>query len=82
MEIVLAKPAAKALRRMPANDAARIRTKIGQLATDRAALANNITQLVGSKTDFRLRVGNYRVIFCEDGTILNILAIAPRGNIY
>lgn len=81
MEIVLAKPAAKALRRMPANEAARVRAKIAQLATSRGELANNITALKGTDA-FRLRVGDWRVIFTEDGRVLAILAIAARGSVY
>ena len=79
--VVLSKLAAKALRRMPANEAARVRGKIEQLAAAPEELANNVTALVGSPF-FRLRVGNWRVIFDAAGNVLNIVAIGPRGGIY
>lgn len=81
MEIVLAKPAVKALQRMPKNEAQRIRGKIEQLATQPEALANNIKKLTGIDA-YRLRVGDWRVIYTEDGKILSILNIAARGSAY
>lgn len=30
----------------------------------------------------RLRVGDWRVIFTEDGTVIAIIKIAPRGGVY
>jgi mRNA interferase RelE/StbE len=31
---------------------------------------------------YRLRVGDWRVIFDEDETVLHILQVGPRGGIY
>lgn len=44
----------------------------------------DVKKLQGNKDDYRLRVGDYRIIFCKDdenSTIL-ILDIAPRGDAY
>jgi mRNA interferase RelE/StbE len=79
--VLLSKQAAKALSRMPANEAARVQRKIEQLAAAPEELANNVTQLFGSQYS-RLRVGNWRVIFDDAGNVLNIVAIGPRGGIY
>lgn len=79
--ITFTKQAAKALRRMPANDAKRVRAKIDQYAADPASLANNTKKLVGSEYT-RLRVGDYRVIMLEDGTVLEVITIGVRGGVY
>lgn len=79
--VTFTKQAAKALIRMPANDAKRIRAKIDQYAADPASLANNIKALVGSDYT-RLRVGNYRVIMAEDMTVVEVITIGVRGGVY
>ena len=55
--------------------------KIELLATDPDALANNITQLQG-RSELRLRVQNWRVIFVRDDEGIMIRDIAPRGSAY
>jgi mRNA interferase RelE/StbE len=62
---------------MPANTTRLIRSKIEQYAADPASLANNVLKLQG-REGFRLRVGDWRVIFDEDGRILQILQVARR----
>ncbi len=79
--ITYTKSAQKALRSMPANVAALIVSKIEQYATDPTSLANMVIKLQG-RDGYRLRVGSWRVIFDEDGAVLAILAIGPRGGIY
>lgn len=71
----------KTLRRIPANTAALIRAKIEQYADDPSTLAANIRKLAG-REGYRLRVGDWRVIFDDDGHVLAILAIGPRGGVY
>jgi mRNA interferase RelE/StbE len=81
MRPVTYKPAAaKALRRMPANTARRIVQKIEAFADDPEGQANNVTALRGTQA-IRLRVGDWRVIM-EDGAVLDVLDIGPRGSIY
>ena len=72
--------AAKTLRRMPANTAARIVAKVEEYAADPASQANNVKALKG-RDGVRLRVGDWRVIM-EDGIVLQVLEIGPRGGIY
>ena len=43
--------------------------------------AGDVTRLVGSSY-FRLRVGDFRVIFAESATEIDVLKIAPRGEAY
>ncbi len=69
------------LRRMPANKAALIHSKIKAYAADPASQANNVRVLKG-REGIRLRVGNWRVIMNDRGNVLAILDIGPRGSIY
>lgn len=81
MEIRYTRTAIKALARIPAKTAKTIRAKIQQYAADPASQANNVKKLQG-RDGYRLRVGNYRVIFDQDGAVMDILDIGPRGSIY
>ena len=81
MRIAYSKAALRVLQRMPANDANRIRGKIEAYAADPASQENNVTKLQG-RDGYRMRVGDWRVIFDRDGTVMAILAIGPRGGIY
>lgn len=80
-EVSYSRSAVKVLRRMPANEAARIRTKIEQYAADPASLANNVKALVGSAY-IRLRVGDWRVIMDDRHRVLQVVQIGPRGGVY
>lgn len=73
--------AERVLRRMPVNTAALIRSKVSQYASNPSSLARDVAKLLG-REGYRPRVGNWRVIFDDDGTILMILAVGPRGGIY
>ncbi len=66
---------------MPANTARLIRDKIDQYALNPASLAPNVVKLQG-RDGYRLRVGDWRVIFNDDGAVLAVLKIAPRGSVY
>ena len=66
---------------MPANEAKRVRQKIEAYASNPASQVNNVVQLKG-RDGFRLRVGDWRVIFDKQGNVMAILAIGPRGSIY
>ena len=75
--------AIRALTRMPRNTAANIRRKIDQLAEDPHAANANLMELTG-REGFRLRVGDWRVIYELDNQqrILSVLVIGPRGSAY
>ncbi|WP_081739476.1 type II toxin-antitoxin system RelE/ParE family toxin [Methylobacterium sp. 10] len=79
--IVYTRPAARALARMPANTEALIREKLRTLADDPAALPNNIKALKGAE-GFRLRIGDWRVIFTIEPDRVIVHAVGPRGSIY
>lgn len=81
-EITYSRDAIKTLSRMPTNTSRLIRSKIEQYAADPATLANNVKALKGADNHFRLRVGDWRVIFSETGEIIAIIKVAPRGGAY
>ena len=79
--IAYTREALKAFQRMPVNVAETIQKKIGQYARDPESLANNVKKL-RARPGYRLRIGDWRVIFDREGNILSILQIGPRGSIY
>ena len=80
-QVIYTRVARRTLEKMPANTARLIRSKIEQYAADPDSLANNVLKLQG-REGFRPPVGDWRVIFDEDGRILHILRVAPRGGAY
>ncbi|GGX91342.1 hypothetical protein GCM10007160_18560 [Litchfieldella qijiaojingensis] len=79
--ISYSKDALKVLKRMPRPDAQRIRRKITAYAEDPVAQRNNVKALVGSEY-IRMRVGDWRVIMDDRGTVLLVLKIGARGDVY
>jgi mRNA interferase RelE/StbE len=55
--------------------------KIEQYAKEPSSLAAQVTILRG-REGFRLRVGDWRVIFDEDEVMIVVNEIGPRGSIY
>lgn len=80
-EVVYSKHAIRTLNRMPANEARRIRSKVLQYAEDPVSLASNVKKLKDSRY-YRLRIGDWRVIFGEDGTVVDVIRVAARGEAY
>ena len=80
-QVSYTRTAIRALRRLPVNTATLIRSKIMAYAADPASQANNVKALRG-RDGIRLRVGDWRVIMDDQGNVLAILDIGPRGGIY
>ncbi len=80
--IQFTRQAIKALRKMPANEAASIRLKIKELASNPFTVPN-VKSLAG-RPGYRLRVGDWRVIFevAQNEQAISILTIAQRGGVY
>lgn len=84
MRVVLSKAARKALLKLEAGVADRIVAKIETYASDPAAQAPNLRRLKG-RDGYRLRVGDYRVIFTIwDGAveIMYVERIGHRKDVY
>ena len=75
--------AVKTLRRLPRNVARLVRAKIDQLAWDPHAPNNNVKPLRGDAA-YRLRVGDWRVLYQLEDTrlVITIIKIRPRGSAY
>jgi mRNA interferase RelE/StbE len=79
--ILFTREAARQLDLLAPTERRLIEAKLDLLASNPAALANQIKRLKGSSA-LRLRVAGYRVIFTDDGVILAIIKIGTRGGIY
>lgn len=81
--IVFAKPAEKALKKLPQPVARLIREKLLLLAEDPDSPQNNVTKMQ-NREGYRLRVGDWRVIYdlIDDELVVLVLKVGPRGSIY
>ena len=81
--IEYSKAARKALKTMPRNVAKLIMEKIEKLAADPLAPNNNIKKLT-NHPGYRLRVGDWRVVYTvhEQALLIIVVRIAPRGGVY
>jgi mRNA interferase RelE/StbE len=66
---------------LPRNVAATIEKKIVALAADPYAPNNNATKLQG-RVGYRLRVGDWRVLYDLERERLLVMDIKPRGGAY
>ncbi len=82
LKIAYGKPARKALRGMPSNEARRVIARIEAYAAEPNGQGHDVIKMQG-RDGFRMRVGRtWRVIFDQDGTTMTIYQIGPRGQVY
>ncbi|MGJ4892282.1 type II toxin-antitoxin system RelE family toxin [Bradyrhizobium sp. HKCCYLRH3099] len=81
MKAIVYTAAARRALRGHANRAELILAKIEQYAAAPETQANNVKKLRGC-LDYRLRVGDFRVVFSETKDTITIHDIGPRGGIY
>jgi len=81
--VVTSKSFDKALAKLPVNSQKRIVAKIREIAVNPYAPNNNLTKLQG-RNGYRLRVGDWRVIYelQDDRLVMLVLEVGPRGGIY
>ncbi len=79
MEIRYSISALRALRRSGKREL--IERKIEQLAADPQALSANVKRLQG-RSQSRLRVQDWRVVFLVEDDILHLEEIGPRSSVY
>ena len=76
MQIEYAREAIKHINQLDKQTKKRIKQAIEKLPS------GDIRKLVGYKTDYRLRVGDYRVLFSREFNIITIKDVLPRGKAY
>jgi len=81
--VVTTKSFDKTLAKIPVNLQKRIVAKIREVAVNPYAPNNNLTKLQG-RDGYRLRVGDWRVIYelQDDRLLMLVLEVGPRGEIY
>lgn len=81
--ILLTKSADKTLRKLPRNTAQRIRRSLDDLATNPYAEHLDVTRLQ-NRPGYRLRVGDWRVIYEieNDELMILVLRVGSRGEVY
>jgi mRNA interferase RelE/StbE len=81
--VITTKTFDKGLAKLPANWQKRIVAKIKEVAVNPYAPNNNLTKLQG-RDGYRLRVGDWRVIYelQDDRLVMLVLEVGPRGGIY
>ena len=77
-KVVYRKQAVKVLRRLPPKLRNQVRGKINDHAAGRPV---DITRLTGSD-QLRIRCGDWRVIVVETPLVVEVMKIAPRGDVY
>ena len=82
-EIEYQQQAIKVLLKMPRNTARLIREKIEHLALSPYAANNNVKRMEGVG-GYRLRVGDWRVLYeiIDDRLVIVVVKIKPRGDAY
>lgn len=79
MKVELKPRAIKDLRSLPKEEAARIAAKVGELEQ---GLTGDIKRLTNFTPEYRLRIGNYRVLFeVEEGTVV-VYRVMRRRHVY
>jgi mRNA interferase RelE/StbE len=81
LRVTYGKDALRALQSMPANEARRVMEKVAELTAEPAFQARNVRALKG-RPGYRLRVGDWRIIFEREADEIFVLAIGPRGSVY
>lgn len=81
-EVKFSKGAKKQFRKLPLDVQQRIQTKINDLAIE--PRPNGVKKLQGDDNSYRLRVGDYRVIYevVDNVLIVTVIKIGHRSDIY
>jgi mRNA interferase RelE/StbE len=84
MQLVYEKPATKALANMQRQVATAIRAELLAIAVDPFAHHANVAPLTGTKAGFRLRHGDWRVLYRVDRATQTMIVenVKPRGEAY
>ena len=83
-EIRWSRKAVSYLKRLEQSARKRIVETVEKLASDPAATDIDVKPLQGRPGEFRLRVGEYRIIYEPEHAILliSVISVRPRGDVY
>lgn len=79
MNIILAPRAEKQLRKLPKFDSLAVAQKIRNLPQMDTSAAEKLS---GFKNIYRIRVGNYRIVYRKTGNSIYIVLIGHRRDVY
>ena len=79
--VTYSKDALRALQSMPAKEARHVTEKVAAYAAQPSSQARNVRALKG-RPGYRLRVGDWRVIFEREVDEIFVVAVGPRGSVY
>lgn len=81
-KVLVERAAARELKRAPEKDYVRLVSRLGQLTAE--PRPRGCRKLHGSKKEYRIRVGDWRVVYEIDGDqqIIYVLRIVLRKNAY
>jgi len=81
-DVEIVKSAIKELSKIPLKEAIRITEKINELKLN--PRPQSCVKLSGSKDEYRIRIGNYRVLYTIEDTLIlvRIFKIGHRKNVY
>ena len=81
-KIAYSKDALRTLKSLPVNVRKLIVSKIELYAENPKALENNLKALKGGNGEFRLRVGDWRIVMTDNDTVVVVIKVGPRGSVY
>jgi len=81
-KVVIRKSALKELSKLPTKEALRVANKINQLKDE--PRPSGTIKLRGSNNEYRIRIGNYRVLYTvqDELLIVEVFKVGDRKNIY
>ena len=81
-QVIFSKGAAKQFKKLPQDIQERIQIKIDNLAIE--PRPNGVKKLAGEESLYRIRVGNYRVVYqiLDDILLVTILKVKHRSSVY
>ncbi|MBN3927228.1 type II toxin-antitoxin system RelE/ParE family toxin [Nostoc sp. NMS4] len=81
-EVEFSRGAKKQFRKLPIDVQQRIQTKINELAIE--PRPNGVKKLQGDDNSYRVRVGDYRVVYelADDVLIITVIKVGHRSDIY
>ena len=82
LHVVFTRRAAKDLRSLPRDDRDRALDRITAFAAEPTAPHHDVIHLVGQSKGYRLRVGDWRVVFNVNADVIEVLRIGHRREVY